>query len=171
MESKEFKAGQKWRMRGGEIATISGITKSGRPLPSWGNKSSLFTTNGRFYWFLDQESEFDLIELVEDVAPAPAAQLTRDQLLAENETLRDDLNDARNSLEAAAEELREADVVRAQLVGALREARRAIGDHYAPIDCYATGPLTGDHIRDLVQCPACSAIAMYDAALTAAGAA
>jgi hypothetical protein len=120
MESKEFKVGQKWRMRGGEIATISILTARGNPLASWDNKSSVFTTKGRFYWFLNQESEFDLIELVEDVAPAPAAQLTRDQLLAENETLRDDLNDARNSLEAAAEELREADAVRAQLVEALK---------------------------------------------------
>ena len=48
---------------------------------------------------------------------------------------------------------------------ALKEARRAIGDHHAPSDCYATGPLTGDPFRDLVQCPACSFIAMYDAAL------
>ncbi len=44
----------------------------------------------------------------------------------------------------------------------LDEARRAIGEHYAPDDCYATGPLTGDPIRDLVQCPACSFIAMHD---------
>jgi hypothetical protein len=51
------------------------------------------------------------------------------------------------------------------LLEALKEARRAIGVHTAPDDCYATGPLTGDHIRDLVQCPACSAIAMYDDAI------
>ena len=44
----------------------------------------------------------------------------------------------------------------------LQEERRAIGDHNAPNDCYATGPLTGDPFRDLVQCPACSFIAMYD---------
>ena len=53
------------------------------------------------------------------------------------------------------------------LAEALKEGRRAIGDHNAPSDCYATGPLTGDPIRDLVQCPACSFIAMYDAALAA----
>jgi hypothetical protein len=52
-----------------------------------------------------------------------------------------------------------------ELVEALHEGRRAIGDHYAPNDCYATGPLTGDPIRDLVQCPACSFIGMYEAAL------
>jgi hypothetical protein len=46
----------------------------------------------------------------------------------------------------------------------LNEARRAIGDHYAPEDCYVTGPLTGDGHRDFVQCPACSFIAMYEAA-------
>lgn len=49
-----------------------------------------------------------------------------------------------------------------QLRLVLAEARRAIGDHFAPSDCYATGPLTGDPIRDLVQCPACSFLAMYD---------
>jgi len=59
----------------------------------------------------------------------------------------------------------------AALVEALRESRRAIGDHFAPHDCYATGPVTGDHYKDLVQCPACSFIAMHDAALSALDAA
>jgi len=54
---------------------------------------------------------------------------------------------------------------RDQAVEALREGRRAIGDHIAPNDCYTTGPLTGDDYRDLVECPACSFIAMYDKAL------
>jgi hypothetical protein len=58
---------------------------------------------------------------------------------------------------------------RDQLREALKEGRRAIGDHFAPDHCYATGPMTGDPVRDLVQCPACSFIAMYDAALAAAG--
>jgi len=50
---------------------------------------------------------------------------------------------------------------------ALAEAgRRAVGEHFAPNDCYATGPMTGDPYRDLVECPACSFIAMHDAALT-----
>ena len=52
-----------------------------------------------------------------------------------------------------------------ELVAALKEGRRAIGDHNAPNDCYATGPLTGDPVRDLVECPACSFIALYDAAM------
>ena len=61
---------------------------------------------------------------------------------------------------------RKAEMERAKrLEDALQEGRRAIGDHYAPHDCYATGPLTGDTFRDLVQCPACSFIAMHDAAL------
>ena len=55
-----------------------------------------------------------------------------------------------------------------ELLEALREGRRAIGDHYAPGDCYATGPMTGDQYRDLVQCPACSFIAMYDRAIAKA---
>jgi hypothetical protein len=49
-----------------------------------------------------------------------------------------------------------------RLEAALREARRAIGDHYAPNDCYATGPLTGDEYMDLVQCPACAFIATHE---------
>lgn len=50
----------------------------------------------------------------------------------------------------------------------LKEARRAIGNHHAPDDCYATGPMTGDPYRDLVECPACSFIAMYEQALAKA---
>lgn len=37
----------------------------------------------------------------------------------------------------------------------IEAAKRANGDHTAPHDCYATGPLTGDPIRDLVSCPGC----------------
>ena len=48
------------------------------------------------------------------------------------------------------------------LVDALREGVRAIGDHFAPNDCYVTGPVTGDLFRDLVQCPACSFLAMAE---------
>lgn len=55
-----------------------------------------------------------------------------------------------------------------ELLAVLHEGRRAIGDHFAPNDCYATGPLTGDAIRDLVQCPACSFIAAYDAIIAKA---
>jgi hypothetical protein len=54
------------------------------------------------------------------------------------------------------------------LLGALHEGRRAIGDHHAPNDCYATGPVTGDAFRDLVECPACAFIAKYDAAIAKA---
>ena len=56
----------------------------------------------------------------------------------------------------------------AKLLAVLHEGRRAIGDHCAPNDCYATGPVTGDAYRDLVECPACSFIAMYDELLSAA---
>ncbi len=51
----------------------------------------------------------------------------------------------------------------AQIMAVLHEGRRAVGDHWAPNDCYATGPVTGNEYRDLVECPACSFIAMYDA--------
>jgi hypothetical protein len=43
----------------------------------------------------------------------------------------------------------------------LAAARRAIGDHHAPNDCYATGPMTGDEYLDLVQCPACAFLYQY----------
>lgn len=65
--------------------------------------------------------------------------------------------------------LAESDPLRAQLVEALKEGRRAIGTHDAPHDCYATGPMTGNEYRDLVECPACSFIEMHDAAPRAAG--
>jgi len=74
--------------------------------------------------------------------------------------------------EPFASEIREANArlmaAAPDLLEALHEGRRAIGSHVAPNDCYATGPMTGDHFRDLVQCPACSFIAMYDAAIAKA---
>lgn len=55
--------------------------------------------------------------------------------------------------------------VNAELLTALIACRRALGDHNSPNDCYATGPLTGYEVLDLVQCPACVAIPMADAAI------
>ena len=52
---------------------------------------------------------------------------------------------------------------RDELLAALKSARRAIGDHYAPDDCYATGQLTGDDFLDLVQCPACAFLELHNA--------
>jgi len=50
----------------------------------------------------------------------------------------------------------------AELEGALGKvieaAERALGDHCAPHDCYATGPLTGNPIADLIACPGCAQI-------------
>ena len=54
------------------------------------------------------------------------------------------------------------------LLTALEEGRRAIGEHHAPNDCYATGPMTGDAYRDLVECPACRFLEVYDAAIAKA---
>jgi N12 class adenine-specific DNA methylase len=48
------------------------------------------------------------------------------------------------------------------MLEALKIGRRAIGEHHKPTDCYATGPVTGNHFADLVQCPACLFIQMYD---------
>jgi hypothetical protein len=49
-------------------------------------------------------------------------------------------------------ELGEARDAVAELIEA---AKMANGDHSAPHDCYATGPLTGDPVMDLVVCPGC----------------
>lgn len=56
-----------------------------------------------------------------------------------------------------------------ELLEALHEARRAIGDHITPDHCYATGPSTGHAAIDLLRCPACSFIATYDAVIAKAG--
>ncbi|MDM5117230.1 hypothetical protein [Aeromonas hydrophila] len=69
---------------------------------------------------------------------------------------------------AVGTQLLELESQRDELLAALEEGRRAIGEHFAPNDCYATGPMTGDDFRDLVQCPACSFIAMYDEVITKA---
>ena len=62
-------------------------------------------------------------------------------------------------------ELREQLVASEQRVKVLEElvsaAVLAIGEHNAPTDCYATGPLTGNPIADLCVCPACSFLSMY----------
>lgn len=50
----------------------------------------------------------------------------------------------------------------ADLLKALEAARRAIGEHVAPYDCYASGPMTGNVYHDLVECPACTFIAMHE---------
>lgn len=37
----------------------------------------------------------------------------------------------------------------------IEAARRALGDHNAPDDCFSMGPSTGDPIKDFVICPGC----------------
>lgn len=64
----------------------------------------------------------------------------------------------------------ERDALRAErdgLIELVHAAKRAIGEHCAPNDCYATGPATGDLVYDLVECPACSFLAMYGRAALA----
>ena len=45
---------------------------------------------------------------------------------------------------------------RAAVAELIEAATRANGEHSAPHDCYATGPLTGNPIADLVGCPGCA---------------
>lgn len=40
------------------------------------------------------------------------------------------------------------------------QLKRVVGEHSAPHDCYATGPLTGDPFSDLASCPSCEALAL-----------
>lgn len=40
-------------------------------------------------------------------------------------------------------------------------------DHLVPEDCWATGPVTGDLVQDLIVCPGCQAIATIDTAIAA----
>ena len=51
------------------------------------------------------------------------------------------------------------------LRGALGLAKAAL-DHSVPASCWATGPMTGDPIEDLVVCPGCRAIRAIDVALS-----
>lgn len=44
----------------------------------------------------------------------------------------------------------------AALRNVIEAAERALGDHVAPHDCFATGPRTGNPIADLIACPGCA---------------
>lgn len=93
--------------------------------------------------------------------PAPAslsaakAYLERIRLAAERtgmtecETLLDEM------VATFEEAAREREGMREALDELKIAAGRALGSHAAPYDCYATGPLTGDSYRDLVECPGC----------------
>jgi chromosome segregation ATPase len=59
-------------------------------------------------------------------------QRVKQQLVDKVEQLRDDLNDARNGLDSAAEELRQADALRDRLAAALKLAKEAL-EHSAPV--------------------------------------
>ncbi|MDF2434758.1 MAG: hypothetical protein JWP44_4389 [Mucilaginibacter sp.] len=48
---------------------------------------------------------------------------------------------------------------------ALRLAKEAL-THDVPGSCWATGPLTGNYIEDLIVCPGCRALEAIDAALS-----
>jgi hypothetical protein len=67
MSDLVIKPGDRWRMRNGEIARILSLMDSGNVSAYWGDQISVFAPDGR-YWFHDEESEFDLIALVEEVS-------------------------------------------------------------------------------------------------------
>lgn len=55
----------------------------------------------------------------------------------------------------SAQEAPKLEMAYSAVAGLIEAADRANGEHVAPHDCYATGPLTGDPILDLVACPGC----------------
>lgn len=59
---------------------------------------------------------------------------------------------------ALASAVKERDEAYARVEVMRRHLTRVIGDHWAPNDCYSTGPLTGDPFVDLVECPSCAAL-------------
>jgi hypothetical protein len=61
----------------------------------------------------------------------------------------------------------EADKLRGEMLEALKVGKEALA-HDAPGSCWATGPLTGNYIEDLIVCPGCRAIASIEAAIAKA---
>ena len=57
------------------------------------------------------------------------------------------------------------DDIKYTLIAALQGARATLA-HDVPSDCWATGPLTGDPVEDLIVCPGCRAINRIDNALS-----
>jgi hypothetical protein len=70
-----------------------------------------------------------------------------------------DIEDAHRAVQLALAELTTRRARDAEVAALVAAAKRANGDHSAPHDCYATGPLTGDDYLDLVSCPGCELIA------------
>lgn len=75
--------------------------------------------------------------------------------VAELETLAKSVHKAESERDEARSQLRESQECELALREILKDV---IGDHSAPNDCYATGPMTGNALYDLVRCPACCAI-------------
>jgi hypothetical protein len=50
----------------------------------------------------------------------------------------------------------------------LESLKDVIGSHFAPNDCYSTGPMTGDPVYDLVRCPSCCGLALIEEIETSA---
>ena len=79
-----------------------------------------------------------------------------------------DIQAARDEWQAVRRKLADATDLLHEQAKALRQAREAL-EHIAPDDCWSTGPLTGDAIKDHVICPGCVAIATIDAILKGRG--
>jgi len=61
----------------------------------------------------------------------------------------------------------QAGTLTSEMLDALRLAKTAL-THCAPESCWATGPLTGDAIEDLIVCPGCRALNAINDALAKA---
>lgn len=82
MSNEKFKVGQKWKTRGGDLATITNVLSDDYNYPVYatvGNKSdaSDFDADG-FHFSPGSESPLDLVEMVQDVGEVIGADVQRD---------------------------------------------------------------------------------------------
>lgn len=71
MDAKNFKVGQKWKTRDGDVVEIIEVRGKPYSYPLVGNDGITRLFSGHVYE-QDQENESDLVELVEDVAADPS---------------------------------------------------------------------------------------------------
>ncbi len=115
------------------------------------------------------DSPLDGLKPFDEPRYGPAPELDQ-SLVSTPPNDADTVDDLRRQRDAAIARIAaleaERDELRADLLAVCEKAKAAIGEHVPPSDCYATGPLTGDPISDLVRCPACVALAAIEAAET-----
>jgi hypothetical protein len=116
--------------------------------------------NGDLYWAAFKFSDFEArkVALTIDAETGAAGAMER-------------IDNLQRSLMNVIVEKGQVEDALHQRVKALEDALRCYrfaytpDGHSKPHDCFATGPLTGDPIQDLIACPGCRAEKLYHAAL------